>query len=139
MGLGARFLSPEGDEFTVDLPIGPVPHPILGRVHGVSSAGKASRTRVRVLERREGSFLAEVVIETVPVTGNVHMLTGYGGNIGVSVGDDGILIVDLAGGTSSAALAATGNVATKTTPASTTNTAAYSASPGAKNFAAPAD
>jgi glyoxylase-like metal-dependent hydrolase (beta-lactamase superfamily II) len=38
--------------------------------------------------------LSDVVIETVPVTGNVYMLTGAGGNIGVSVGKDGILIVD---------------------------------------------
>lgn len=38
-------------------------------------------------------------VETVPVTstavaGNVHMLVGAGGNIGVSVGPDGLLIVD---------------------------------------------
>jgi len=37
---------------------------------------------------------SDVVIETVPVTGNVYMLTGAGGSIGVSVGKDGILIVD---------------------------------------------
>ncbi len=36
----------------------------------------------------------EVVIEAHPVVGNIYMLTGSGGNIGVSVGDDGILIVD---------------------------------------------
>jgi glyoxylase-like metal-dependent hydrolase (beta-lactamase superfamily II) len=35
-----------------------------------------------------------VEIETVRVSGNVYMLSGRGGNIGVSVGDDGILIVD---------------------------------------------
>lgn len=37
---------------------------------------------------------SDVVIETVPVTGNVYMLTGAGGSIGVSVGKDGILIID---------------------------------------------
>jgi len=37
---------------------------------------------------------SDVVIETVPVTDNVYMLTGAGGSIGVSVGQDGILIVD---------------------------------------------
>lgn len=37
---------------------------------------------------------AGVVIETVPVAGNVSMLTGSGGNIGVSAGADGVLIVD---------------------------------------------
>ena len=36
----------------------------------------------------------EVVVEAHPVVGNIHMLTGSGGNIGVSVGKDGILIVD---------------------------------------------
>lgn len=35
---------------------------------------------------------AEVTAEQVK--GNVHMLTGFGGNIGVSAGDDGILIID---------------------------------------------
>lgn len=35
-----------------------------------------------------------VQIKAEPVHGNVYMLTGQGGNIGVSVGPDGILIVD---------------------------------------------
>ncbi len=35
-----------------------------------------------------------VEIKATHVGGNVHMLVGAGGNIGVSVGDDGILIVD---------------------------------------------
>ncbi len=33
-------------------------------------------------------------ITTHPVVGNIYMLEGRGGNIGVSAGDDGILIVD---------------------------------------------
>ncbi|MDD9894877.1 MAG: MBL fold metallo-hydrolase [Gammaproteobacteria bacterium] len=37
---------------------------------------------------------ANVTIETVPVAGNISMLIGQGGNIGVSAGDDGILIID---------------------------------------------
>lgn len=37
---------------------------------------------------------ANVTIETIPVAGNVSMLVGQGGNIGVSAGDDGILIID---------------------------------------------
>jgi glyoxylase-like metal-dependent hydrolase (beta-lactamase superfamily II) len=37
---------------------------------------------------------ANVRIETVPVAGNISMLLGQGGNIGVSAGADGILIVD---------------------------------------------
>ena len=37
---------------------------------------------------------SKVEITTTKVAGNVHMLQGAGGNIGVSVGADGILIVD---------------------------------------------
>jgi glyoxylase-like metal-dependent hydrolase (beta-lactamase superfamily II) len=35
-----------------------------------------------------------VEIETVPVTDGVYMLVGQGGNIGLSVGDDGAMIID---------------------------------------------
>ncbi len=37
---------------------------------------------------------AKVSIETVLVRGNISMLVGSGGNIGVSAGEDGLLIVD---------------------------------------------
>jgi glyoxylase-like metal-dependent hydrolase (beta-lactamase superfamily II) len=37
---------------------------------------------------------SKVEVTATPVAGNVHMLVGAGGNIGVSVGSDGILIVD---------------------------------------------
>lgn len=37
---------------------------------------------------------SKVQIKATKVNGNVYMLEGSGGNIGVSVGDDGILIVD---------------------------------------------
>ncbi len=37
---------------------------------------------------------SDVRIEVTPVAGNVYMLEGRGGNIGASVGADGILIVD---------------------------------------------
>ncbi len=36
----------------------------------------------------------KVQIEATALKGSVHMLTGMGGNIGVSAGDDGILIID---------------------------------------------
>ncbi len=36
----------------------------------------------------------DVEVSAEPVSGSVHMLTGAGGNIGVSVGDDGTLIID---------------------------------------------
>jgi cyclase len=38
--------------------------------------------------------LSKVEIKSSPVAGSVYMLQGSGGNIGVSVGQDGILIVD---------------------------------------------
>lgn len=41
-----------------------------------------------------GQDLAKVQIKTVPVAGNIFMLIGSGGNIGVSVGEDGVLLVD---------------------------------------------
>ncbi|HEU5133060.1 MAG TPA: hypothetical protein VFT26_13185, partial [Pyrinomonadaceae bacterium] len=37
---------------------------------------------------------SKVEIKATKVAGNVYMLEGAGGNIGVSVGDDGLLIVD---------------------------------------------
>ncbi|NOT59491.1 MAG: MBL fold metallo-hydrolase [Acidobacteria bacterium] len=37
---------------------------------------------------------SKVEIKTTKVAGNVYMLEGSGGNIGVSVGNDGVLIVD---------------------------------------------
>ena len=38
--------------------------------------------------------LSKVQIKTTKIAGNVYLLEGAGGNIGVSVGEDGILIVD---------------------------------------------
>ncbi len=38
--------------------------------------------------------LAAVEIKVVPVAGAVYMLEGAGGNIGVSVGEDGIVVID---------------------------------------------
>jgi cyclase len=37
---------------------------------------------------------SKVQIKVIPVAGSVYMLTGAGGNIGVSVGDDGVVIID---------------------------------------------
>jgi glyoxylase-like metal-dependent hydrolase (beta-lactamase superfamily II) len=38
--------------------------------------------------------LSQVQITTVPVRGSIYMLQGSGGNIGVSIGDDGTFIID---------------------------------------------
>ena len=56
--------APASDVFTVEAPIGPVPHPLLGTVHAASSTGKQARSRVSVLERREGTSLLAVDIDT---------------------------------------------------------------------------
>lgn len=44
--------------------------------------------------RTSGQDFSKVEIKATKVAGNVYMLEGAGGNIGVSVGSDGILIVD---------------------------------------------
>lgn len=38
--------------------------------------------------------MSEVTIEVIPVSENVYMLKGRGGNIGVSVGNDGVFMID---------------------------------------------
>ena len=48
-------------------------------------------TSVAALAQRDFS---NVQIKTIPVAGNIHMLEGSGGNIAVSTGPDGVLIVD---------------------------------------------
>lgn len=55
---------PESDEMTITVPIGPVPHQLLGSVHAASPFGKPSSSKVSVLERREGAFLCDVRINT---------------------------------------------------------------------------
>src|ERR1043165_9166277 len=45
-----------------------------------------------VLAQRQD--FSKVEIKVIPVSKNIYMLEGSGGNIGVSVGEDGILIVD---------------------------------------------
>lgn len=49
----------------------------------MSSAGRAQQQAMENVE-----------IKTYPVAKNIYMLEGQGGNIGVSVGEDGILIID---------------------------------------------
>lgn len=50
--------------FTIDAPIGLVPHPRLGSVHAASPAGKAARTHVRTLAAGDDTSLVEIDIET---------------------------------------------------------------------------
>src|SRR5215216_3740750 len=49
---------------------------------------------VPVVVQAQQPDYSKVEIKATKVAGNVYMLEGAGGNIGVSVGEDGILIVD---------------------------------------------
>lgn len=55
---------PAEENFSIDAPIGPVPHPILGQVYAISSEGKPAMSHVLLLERRGNASLLEVRIET---------------------------------------------------------------------------
>jgi hypothetical protein len=48
---------------------------------------------VALTARAQQDFSA-IEVKAIPVAKNIYMLTGAGGNIGVSIGPDGILIVD---------------------------------------------
>jgi 23S rRNA pseudouridine1911/1915/1917 synthase len=56
--------TPSRRRFTVDAPIGTVPHPLLGSIHAATPDGQPSLTRVEVLEEREEGFLCDARIET---------------------------------------------------------------------------
>jgi 23S rRNA pseudouridine1911/1915/1917 synthase len=55
---------PELNAFTVDVPIGLVPHPQLGQVHAAHPSGRPALSQVRVLERFADASLVSVTIET---------------------------------------------------------------------------
>jgi len=55
---------PSRETFTVETPIGVVPHPVLGTVHAACVGGKPARTHVRMLARRNDASLVEVEIKT---------------------------------------------------------------------------
>src|SRR5688572_27779679 len=48
----------------------------------------------RAASAAQGNDYSKVEVKATHVAGNVHMLQGAGGNIGVSAGPDGVLIVD---------------------------------------------
>ncbi len=56
--------------FTVDAPIGLVPHPRLGQVHAASPEGRPAVSHVRVLAARDGQALVAVTI----LTGRPHQI-----------------------------------------------------------------
>ncbi len=63
--LGLADGNPPMDEFSVDAPIGLVPHPRLHRIHAFAPGGKPSTSSMRVVERRpDGTALIEITIPT---------------------------------------------------------------------------
>ena len=58
------------DQFTIDTPIGKVPHPTLGYVYGASDTGKFAHSNCQVVERRSDSTLLDVSI----LTGRPHQI-----------------------------------------------------------------
>ncbi len=58
------------------------------------SCATAAATRDAAVAPPAEDPFAEVEIKATPVAGAIYMLEGAGGNIAVSVGDDGVLIVD---------------------------------------------
>ena len=54
----------EREAFAIDAPIGEITYAPLGKLHAASPEGRASRSRVQVLERRAGATLVEVEIDT---------------------------------------------------------------------------
>ena len=61
---------PAVEAFSVDAPIGLVPHPRLGQVHAAAPGGKPAVSHVRVLAARDGQA---VVAVTIP-TGRPHQI-----------------------------------------------------------------
>lgn len=55
---------PSDPVFSIDKPIGPVPHPRLGDVHALSASGKPALTRVRVISAQNGTAVVEVNLAT---------------------------------------------------------------------------
>jgi len=55
---------PDWEETEIVQPIGPVPHPRLGSVHGASAQGKPAHSTVRVVERRNDQTVLDVCITT---------------------------------------------------------------------------
>lgn len=62
----------------------------------ICAAASISRAHVSLIKgnHAHGNQQQEVVIKTEKVAGNVYVLFGQGGNIGVSAGKDGILMID---------------------------------------------
>jgi 23S rRNA pseudouridine1911/1915/1917 synthase len=60
--LAAGELPPE--PFSIDVPIGPVSHPLLGEIFAASATGKSAMSHVTCVEQRAEDALADVLIDT---------------------------------------------------------------------------
>jgi 23S rRNA pseudouridine1911/1915/1917 synthase len=60
LGLGTT----RAEAFVIDVPIGPVPHPVLGTVQAASEGGRPSHSVAIVLEQRHDQSLFSVDITT---------------------------------------------------------------------------
>jgi 23S rRNA pseudouridine1911/1915/1917 synthase len=60
------------DTFAVEVPIGEVPYPPVGRIHAAAPDGKPSRTECRVLERRPAGD--QTLVEVQIPTGRAHQI-----------------------------------------------------------------
>jgi 23S rRNA pseudouridine1911/1915/1917 synthase len=88
---------PGADDFSVEVPIGPVPHRVLGTVNAATPGGKPARSHAHVIERRETTCLVEVRIETgrphqirIHMAAHGHPLVGdplyaSGGGVGADI------------------------------------------------------
>lgn len=70
--------NPITDAMQIDVPIGPVPYAPLGSLHAVSATGRPASSHVKVLERRDDSFLAEITI----ATGRPHQIRIHTASLG---------------------------------------------------------
>ncbi|MEJ7728961.1 MAG: MBL fold metallo-hydrolase [Polyangiaceae bacterium] len=71
----------------------PPPPPPAGPQSGPTAPGAPAATPA-ALSPADAEMAAKVEIKPEKVAGNVWVLYGAGGNIGVSIGEDGILVVD---------------------------------------------
>lgn len=62
--------------------------------HIVAAAVGFSITAYSATSYAQDRDFSQVEIETIPVTEEVYMLVGEGGNIGVSAGEDGVFLID---------------------------------------------
>lgn len=65
---------PDRESFSVESPIGPVPHPRLGLVHAASPSGRPAVSHVRVLDRRGEGEDEEALVEVRIPTGRPHQI-----------------------------------------------------------------